>query len=218
METASFTPSEQTAPPLDHPRLGALLSRLDKGLRRRLGVVEYTHSPDCIFRMQVARSPYQQVLSDGTPLRRGDRVVLLHLWNEQIRHFPERGPTLGWARQFSRAFDASLRALAAYLAAHRKLDDVVAICADIALGSAQQSDQLVRIVDRYGFERARERGPVSLFERLHRLGENVLIVMMVFARNGRALRRDTIWRDRTLVLLSRRELDHRYGLDDRRSR
>jgi hypothetical protein len=218
METASYTPSEHTAPSVDHPHLGALLSKLDEGLRRRLGVIEYTHSPDCIFRMQVARSPYEQVLSDGTHLRRGDRVVILHLWNEQIRHFPEGGPTFSWARQFNRAFDTSLRELSAYLAAHRELDDVAAVCADIALASAQQSDQLVRIVNRYGFERARERGSVSLFERLHRLGENVLIVMMVFARNAGALRRDTMWRDRTLVLLSRRELEQRYGLNDRQGR
>jgi hypothetical protein len=218
MATASSTSPEQDALRVDHPRLGALLSKLDDHLRRRLGVIEYTHSPDCIFRMQVSKSPCQQALSDGTVLRRGDRVVILHLWNEQIRHFPEGGPTFSWARRFNRSFDISLRELAAYLAAHHELDDVVAVYADIALGSAQQSDQLIRIVNRYGFERANERDSVSLVERMHRFGENVLIVMMVFARNGAALRRDTLWRDRTLVLLSRRHLEQRYGSDYRRVR
>ena len=35
--------------------------------------------------------------------------------------------------------------------------------------------------------------------------------MMVLARNAAALRADTLWRDRTLVFLSRRELQRRYG-------
>jgi hypothetical protein len=43
------------------------------------------------------------------------------------------------------------------------------------------------------------------------LGENILISMMVLARNAAALRADVLRRDRTLVFLSRRELRRRYG-------
>jgi hypothetical protein len=50
-----------------------------------------------------------------------------------------------------------------------------------------------------------------LSQRLHRFGENILISMTVLARNAAALRADTLWRDRALVLLSRQRLQRRYG-------
>jgi cytochrome b561 len=46
---------------------------------------------------------------------------------------------------------------------------------------------------------------------MHRLGENIFISMMVLAHNAAALRADTLWRDRTLVFLSRSRLQERYG-------
>jgi hypothetical protein len=54
--------------------------------------------------MQVATSDDDLMLPDGTWVRAGDRVIKLHLWNEQVPLFPRAGPTLGWARRMSRAF------------------------------------------------------------------------------------------------------------------
>ncbi len=47
--------------------------------------------------------------------------------------------------------------------------------------------------------------------RLLRFGENVLISLMVLARNGVALRIDTLARSRVQVFLSRRTLMRRYA-------
>jgi hypothetical protein len=195
----------------DHRWLEALVNAIDDRLRERHGVIEFTRAPDCIFRIQLARSPFDLVLADGTRVRPGDRVINLHLWNEQIPLFPEQGPTLGWARRMSCAFDVSLRELGLYLATHRDLDDVMAICANLSLATGEQRAQITRIVGRRGFEPIALRDSPSLSERVRRFGENVLISMMVLARNAAALRADSLWRDRTLVFLSRPKLERRYG-------
>jgi hypothetical protein len=81
----------------------------------------------------------------------------------------------------------------------------------MSLGSAERSDQVARLVARYGFERIPPAGPPKLSERVHRLGENILISMLVIARNAAALRTDTLRRDRVMVYLSRQALEQRYG-------
>jgi hypothetical protein len=193
------------------PWLEAMVSALDDRLRLRHGVIEYTNSSECLFRIQLVTSNEDYVLSDGTCIRPGDRVANLHVWNEQFPCFAGKGPTLAWARRVNHAFDLSLRELAAFLEARRDLYDVVAICANMSLEPAERSAQLVRFVSRFGFERIAAASSRSFRQQVHWFGENVLISMMVLARNAAALRVDTLRRDRTLVFLSRRELRRRYG-------
>jgi hypothetical protein len=173
-------------------------------------VIEYTPRPDCLFRVQFITSNDDRVLSDGTCVWAGARVANLHVWNEQFPCFSEKGPTLGWARRVSRAFNISLRELSYFLDARRDLDDVIAISANMTFEPADRSDKLVHFVARFGFERIAATTSCSFRRQMHWFGENVLISMMVLARNASALRTDTLRRDRTLVLLSRRELRRRY--------
>ena len=51
-------------------------------------------------------------------------------------------------------------------------------------------------------------------ERLHRYGENVLISLMVIARNTAAFRFQSLRRNRTPVYMSRRELETRFRSPD----
>ncbi len=192
------------------PWLEAMVSALDDRLRLRHGVIEYTNSPECLFRIQLVTSNENYVLSDGTCIRPADRVANLHVWNEQFPCFVGKGPTLAWARRVNHAFDLSLRELAGFLGARRDLDDVVAICANMSLEPAERSAQLVRFVSRFGFEQIAAASSRSFRQQVHWFGENILISMMVLARNAAALRVDTLRRDRTLVFLSRRELRRRY--------
>jgi len=74
---------------LKRPLLAELVFALDRGLQRLQGIFEYTHKPDCFFRIRFNRLRTEVVLSDGTVGRRGDRVVELHLWNE-------RNPFANW--------------------------------------------------------------------------------------------------------------------------
>jgi hypothetical protein len=204
----------------DHPWLQKSVSNLDAWLRRQQGVFEYVWARDCIFRVAINHLDRDLDLSDGVHLRSGDRVVNLHLWNEQVPPVPAAGATIAWARQMNRGLAVSLHHLAEYLAARPALDDIKAIRANMGFGTSQQGQQLARISGRYGFEPAPKSGSVSRGAAIHRFGENVLISLMVLARSTAALRRDSLWRDRTEVFLSRQTLDERFksGLNGRDSR
>ncbi|MGO8922818.1 MAG: YkoP family protein [Xanthobacteraceae bacterium] len=193
------------------PWLEAMVAALDDRLRLRHGVIEYTNSSECLFRVQFVAGSENYVLSDGTCIRPGDRIANLHIWNEQFPCFAGKGPTLAWARRVNQAFEFSLRELAGFLDGRRDLDDVVAICAKLSLEPAERSAQLVRFVSRFGFERIAAASSWSFRQQMHWFGENILISMIVAARNAAALRADTLRRDRTLVFLSRRELRRRYA-------
>jgi hypothetical protein len=193
------------------PWLEAMVAALDDRLRQRHGVIEYTNSPECLFRIQLVTSNEHFELSDGTCICAGDRLITLHVWNEQFPCFAAKGPTLAWARRVNQAFDFSLKELAGFLHSRRDLDDVLAICANMSLEPAERSAQLVRFVGRFGFESIAPSSSRSFRQQMHWLGENILISMMVLARNAAALRVDVLRRDRTLVFLSRRELRRRYG-------
>ncbi|MGH6817742.1 MAG: YkoP family protein [Methylovirgula sp.] len=194
-----------------HPWLGALLAPLDRYLRLRQRVREYTSATTCILRIQLLSSAADVSLADGTRLRRGERFIDLHFWNEHVPAIPKRGPTLHWARQMNRCFAESLRELAAYLAARPEFDDVRAIRVNMSLGPPARGDQIARIVARYGFERVAAPQPRTFVERMHRLGENILVSLLVLASNSGALKADTLRRGRMLAYLSRRSLERLHG-------
>jgi YkoP domain len=191
---------------------GALLEHavygLDRWLRRRQGVCEYTANPACLFRVNRDRADQSLTLTDGTPIRPGVPVLNLHLWNEHMPPMPAAGPTIGWARHAHRAVDVSLRELARWLAREADLADIAALRADMRLATVAQSQQLVRIVTHYGFESAAFRAETGS---LRQLGENILIYLLVLAANPAAIRTDVLWRDHALVYLSRAALERRYG-------
>ena len=90
------------------PLWAEFIFALDRWLRRRQGVFEYTHDPECIFRIQLQRLRSEVVLSDGTFGRPGDQAIDLHLWNEQIPAVPVAGPSLAWGRRFNLCFAAAI--------------------------------------------------------------------------------------------------------------
>jgi hypothetical protein len=208
---AAWESARRVQSPYSHPWLAEAVFALDKWLQRRQGVIEYSTHPRCLFRMQVGRARRQVLLRDGTRLRRGQRIVDLHFWNEHIPPIPASGTTIRWARQMQHGIAISLQELARYLAARPELDDVAAICADVPCGTRSQAHQLTYIMAYYGFETIGEDAPLRLRERLHRFGDNILISLMVLAQNSVALRSDTLWRVRVPIYLSRRGLTERFG-------
>ena len=168
MEARTAISSDGEARRLDHPWLGTILDALDGRLRLRHGVIEYTRCPNCLFRIQVIITYDDFVLSDGVHVRPGERLISLHVWNEQFPTFPARGPTLAWARRINRAFDMSLRDLAHFLEERRDLDDVTAICGNMTFEPAERSAQLARFVSRFGFEKIAVHGSVTPMDALVR--------------------------------------------------
>jgi hypothetical protein len=213
MEASNSSPSLPNPRLLgtSHPWFGLFIAVIDDRLRLRDGVYEYTHHQDCIFRIQTIASAEELLLCDGTHLQAGAKLINLHLWNEQIPPMPKGGPTFGWARRMDHAVDISLRELARHLRTRPDLADVAAVCANLTLAPAEREHQVVHIMQRYGFERVSVSDRLSLGERMHRLGENIFISMLVFAHNSAALHADSLRRDRVLMCLSRRILQHRYG-------
>jgi len=194
-----------------HPWLAEAIAVLDARLRRRHAVFEYTRNPSCIFRLDIGHSPRALVLRDGTCVRAGQRIARLHFWNEQVPPVPEPGATIGWARRMQRAIAISLVELTDYLAAQPDLEDIAVVGGDVPSGTRAQREQLARIMARYGFEAVVEPEHLPIAERLNRLGENILISLIVFTHNARALRADTLQRVRLPIYLSRRVLQRQFG-------
>lgn len=192
--------------------LNALVSIIDKTLRARLEIFEYSDCPDCIFRVQLVTIANDIALSDGTRLPADSRLINLHLWNEHVPPFPARGPTLGWARRISRDLEISLGELAAFLASSRAVKDVTAIGATMMFGSTEQTELIAHLAERYGFVRALDpTASHSIAQRLHLVGESILISMIVLSHNPAAFRLDRFARDHVPVYLHRAELMRRFG-------
>ena len=198
-----------------HFWLDKIIFGLDRVLTRWQSVVEYTHDPTCILRITLGRLDQDFVLTDGTPGHAGERFIDLHLWNEHIPAMPKEGASIAWARQMSLCFQNSLRQLARYLASRPDLDDISLMRCTMMFASGERDDQMVRMIRRYGFELVPPTTTVTLGERARRLGENIMISLIVLARNQAALRRDTLRRGRTRVFMSRKVLEQRYGGIDR---
>lgn len=195
--------------------LNALVSVIDRTLRVRQGIFEYSDRPRCIFRINIATTASETVLSDGTRLPAGSRVINLHLWNEHVSPFPDQGPTIGWARRMCEDLETSLRELAMFVASQPALDDIEAVAGKMMFGSTEQTQAVAHFAERYGFGYAVE--PVanrSISEALHSLGENILISMIVISHNPAALRADCFSRDRVQVYLHRTELMRRFGASE----
>ena len=161
--------------------------------------------------MQLIRCGGEVRLHDGSRIHRNDRLIDLHFWNEQLPRMPDRGPTVAWARRFKQAFNSSFYELARYLASRPDVEDVRAIRINMSVGTTQQRDQLSRIVARYGFQTIQETHPPSARERLRRFGENLLYLMMVYAINPPALRREVLRRDRAVAYLPRRLFEQAFS-------
>lgn len=197
--------------PYRHPWLAETLFAVDTTLRRHHGIIEYSPHPACIFRIEITLSRRSLTLADGTDLRPGERIARLHFWNEHIPRVPLHGTTIRWARRMQRSISLSLQELARYLSSRPDLCDICVIWADVPSATRGQCRQIEYIMAYYGFETIMETGRLPFGERMHRLAENFLISLTVFAQNPAALRLDTLMRVRVPVYLSRRALERKFS-------
>jgi hypothetical protein len=180
-------------------------------LRRRYGVLEYSSHPSCIFRIEICPSRRNLTLRDGTRVSAGDRIARLHYWNEQVPAKRLYTSQMVWAREFHRRIAISLTELARYLRAQSDLADVNVVCGEVASAVSEQNRQIAHIMRHYGFEAILVPEPLPVRERLIRLGENILISLMVLAQNADALRVDSLRRTRVPIYISRQTLDEKFG-------
>lgn len=191
--------------------LRAVIRRLDRWLRRREGIFEYTAHPDCVLRIAIRPAGIRTVLSDGAQILPGDLIVDLHLWNEHIPQMGERGPDIAWSTIMRQRMRDSFVLLAAWLEAHPERDDIVAVRALTPFVSHGNARAMERISAGYRFEPVARPARYGFLRRLHDLGENLLIWGLVWTYNPGGLRAKRFMRRRYNFWISRRRFLEHYG-------
>jgi hypothetical protein len=135
-----------------------------------MGIQEFSDDPRCILRLGVATARADVELADGTVVRRGDTVGVLHLWNEHMPQIPPNGPDLAWAKEFKRSLVLSFRLLASHVAQDPALADIQAIVGDIPL---TYTPATIRMLQRIGLQVITPAPPRGLVNRGIDLGMRI---------------------------------------------
>lgn len=189
------------------PRLAPghrLVRTLDAALRHILEIREFSVRPDCLLRISLGHADADRRLTDGSEIRRGDQVVDLHLWNEQLPS--PAGPTLARTNALRRRMLSSLAELARHLEAEPSLAGVVAVRARIVCMEGTQLKALRRLAAAAGFDVV-EPSAAGLARELHDRMENFLLRALAWTFNPSALRgnglrqaRCELWMSRDLIV------------------
>lgn len=174
----------------------AVVNAVDAGLRRILGVYEFTHNPDCILRTSLSHAPHDFNFP-GCLIKKGEPVIAIHLWNERIPRIPAAGPDLAWAARLQRLFVSSLRMLAVEIQSKPALKAARALYAATVLFTMERPGR-IHPMERFGFTVA------PYHSSMGRIGEavaNTYSWMLMSAnnppstrgKNPRRLRRTEIW-------------------------
>jgi hypothetical protein len=186
--------------------LRTLVVGLDEWLRRQNGLLEFSHSPDCMLRVARNRAECEMVLSDGVVVGRGDPILDLHFWNERI---PQTSATqgLGWGGRFGRQLIRSFCELSEAIERDPRLCDAVAIRGRLAFAGARNRDETRRFGHWFGLETPAEERRLPLGERLHEAAEDIWLVFLSYAFNPGSLRgrqtvrrRDDLWMSRSTLI------------------
>ncbi len=181
---------------------------LDAYLRRRYGIFEFTQSPDCLLRLSTHLNQEDLQLLDGTHIRAGDTVAILHFWNEHMPQIPETGADLAWAQQFHRLTVKSLEELAEYVQDTPEMQSVVGFHGVPPFGGDGFSAVPRKFIQRWGFELVPNEKPETTASRFARFWENFYMAMLVWTFNPNSLRgkqplqlrRDEIWISRDALI------------------
>jgi len=178
-------------------------------VRRVAGVFEFTQAQGCILRLQRARAPHDLRLADGTTVRKGEPVLLLHLWNERLPSMGPEGPDLAWAVEMRRRLITSLREVARWLRDGQCGEDIRAIGGVTVLLDPADEGGGQRLMRRLGFAVLPYPGPLGRFGGVW---EDLYTWWLMWAFNAATLRHRRLLRlRRTEVWISTQALLERYG-------
>src|SRR6266446_840532 len=192
-----------------------LVGSVDAMLRSLYGIQEFSDDPHCVLRIGISPARTPVAMSDGTPIREGELVGELHLWNEHIPRYSEHGPDLGWAADMRRRVVHSLRLLAQHVEHHPAWRHLPAFRADATLSSRLGDIQIRRLALRHGFELVEP--PPSRFRQLHAIGDSVSAWGLTRAFNPAAVSRHHFLRDYHELWISRATLRKRYAREARKA-
>lgn len=191
--------------------LAALVRRIDAHLRRKQGIFEFIDDPRCLLRLSVEPARHDVELADGTRVKAGEPVGILHFWNEHMVVVPNGGPDLAWASALRQAMRDSFRQLARAMESDPRLAGLRAFSGMSMFVGRHGDDAFPRVAARYGFECIPEEERRSLGKRLHGFGENILAMGLQWAYNPVGLRGKKFVRPRAPLWISRNALLKKYG-------
>lgn len=183
---------------------------IDAVLRACYGISEFTDDPECLIRVAMSQACCDLALADGTVVRTGDPILVLHLWNEHVVRFSGGRPSLGWASRMRRRVSQSLEALAEQIESEPAWREVRAVRADTALFGLWRMYQARGVIRRFGFD-LMPPPRHSALRALQALGDACIVWMLTRAFNPAALRRHGFLRGRHEMWMSRHRLLARYG-------
>jgi ceramide glucosyltransferase len=190
--------------------LARAVRRLDAHLRRKQGIFEFSDSPRCVLRVNVAPAEADLAFSDGTEVHAGEPVGVIHLWNEHLTTIPSGGADLRWAITLRKATEFSLGELAKAARYDPRLREVKAFGGTAGFVSRAGVAQVAKMASRFGFDWVPDRRRRSAFRRVHDFFENFLTLGLQWAFNPAGLRGKGFIRPREPLWMSRDALMERY--------
>lgn len=183
------------------------MRRVDAVLRRRLGIVEFSDDPECVFRISRRVLPAAVVLPSGASVAAGQAIIDVHLWNERLPAIPTEGSTTAWAVAFGRRLQYSFGLLADYIVRDPQRRDIVAIAAEPVFPARLGPDALTRLCRRLGWEilPPEKRGRLAVWL------DNVLIWLLILVFNREGSRGRGLSHGRIEVWMTRARLLDRYA-------
>lgn len=190
--------------------LARAIRRLDAHLRRKQGIFEFADHPRCLVRINVAPAEADMAFADGTCVRAGEPVGVLHLWNEHLTTIPKDGADLRWAMAIRQRMQVSLRELAKAARHDPRLKDVKAFGGTAVFVSRAGVSQVAKMAARFGFEWIPDGRSRSPLRRVHDFFENFLVLGLQWAFNPAGMRGKGFIRPREPLWMSRETLMKRY--------
>lgn len=138
--------------------LDRLTAAFDQRQRRKLGIWEFTDDPACILRLGLTTAHLGAELADGTVVKPGDTVGVIHLWNERMPQIPSTGPNIAWAQALNRSLAYSLRLVARYVLETPTFDHIHAFGGEFPFVFTPVSIRLLRRLGIEAFEPLPQRG------------------------------------------------------------
>jgi len=210
----TWTPPDTTTTRQPRDPIRALVFGLDRWLCRHSGMIYFSSNPNCILRVERSRAEREIRLSDGVVVARGDPILDLHFWNEQMPQTSAK-PGLGWGGRFGRQLIRSFGELAAAIDDDPRLRDAVAIRGRLAFAAARNRDDMRRFGHWFGLETPAKPERLPLGRRVHDAAEDIWLVALSYAFNPGSLRgrqmlrrRDDLWMSKA-TLLARYEVKRR---------
>ncbi len=181
---------------------------IDSLIRKADNVFEFCEDPSCILRLQLMPSPHAMTMGE-MQIRKGETLLVLHVWNERVPKIPSGGADLEWALGLRRELIHSLQAVAAEIQGDSRYDLVRAIYGASILFSSASHTGGMRLMKSLGFTIQPYHNPLGKFGVFW---ENLFSWWLMWAFNDVSMEsREFRLLERTEIWITKQDFIRRYG-------